>query len=585
MLCVVAFVQRTLEDCRWALKVDENCVKAAVLEGRAYVGLKQYDTAIECYKNARQMDVRKESIINAYIDRARIRRDAERAEQTAGQTSEASHETGLVSILTKVKQPDQQVVYYIGGLEVIRRKLCDSVSRTLFRSSGGFELADCHCEISRCLSCRPADLNQSQVELTAVYLTVLLEACVDNDDNQCQVLDIKHLPHQLMTFIECLPQVPACHDIASAGVNLLLYLSQTARNRSQIVMKYDSVRLMSAAFVLAQRLPTSSVAVNIQRLICNLAITDRLRRELRDDFEQTVVSSFNSLLRSDSLADTVGPAVIVKTMVNLCGDEWLRRRLSNNHTTWSACINALTTLVDHQSTHLVSVLISLLANMAIDGTSSAAERDLTQLCGSCTDLVTQLPASDSPQLVDQCYLLLSRVLRVNSQCVEPAVCKQLINATSRDLNHLLCHQDRHVDDDGDSLLRHCLAAMTACTLHSDVSRQHLSDVTPSIIRHLVHIITCHQSYDDVIIGNAALCLSHCVYLPSAIGQLTAAAGDDTDIIMSLLVLARDQAKPTVQHNCAILIAKLVSQHERYLDRLRQLHGLEILHTVLTHVKQ
>jgi len=567
--------------------VDEKCLKAAVLEGKAYVGLKQYDRAVECYNKAKMIDPTKECIVNDYIERARIRQTAEQDEETAGQTFEASGETGLLSVLDKLAKPARPMLYYIGGLEVVRQKLSDAVARTLFRTGGGFELAENHCEIGRCLGSEPRSLNRSDVELTCLYLTVLREACIDNDENQCHLLTMKHLPPQMMKFIECLADVPACRDVASTGVDLLLYLSQTARNRSEIVRCYDTVQLITAAFVLARRLHDDSVAVNIQRLICNLATSDRLRRQLRDDFEQSVLASFDSLLMSDALAETARGTLSVKTMVNLCGDDWLRRRLSDSASTWSACVGALSRLANHQFTELFSTLLSLLSNMAINGTSSANRHDLVQLSRICVDLVTQFCASDHDELVDRCYLLLSRIFRPSSDCVQSAVEKPFIEAVSRDLGYLLHHRHQHERQDSDSdteTLSHCLAAMAACTLHSDVCRQQVTDRKPSVIRLLVKLLVSHQNcYDDVVVGNAALCLSHCVHLPSAVSQVTAAARN-TDLIMTLLLLARDQAKPTVQHNCAILIAKLVQQHQPFLDRLRELHGLEILHTVLRHVE-
>ena len=90
-----------------------------MLEGKAYVGLKQYDKAIECYEKAKKIDATKECVINEYIDHAGIRQAAEQAEHSAAQTFESSNETGLVSVLEKLKRPGQLTIYYIGGLEVV----------------------------------------------------------------------------------------------------------------------------------------------------------------------------------------------------------------------------------------------------------------------------------------------------------------------------------------------------------------------------------------------------------------------------------------------------------------------------------
>ena len=172
------------------------------------------------YEKAKKIDASKECVINEYIDHARIRQAAEHAEHSAAQTFEASYETGLVSVLEKLKRPGQLTIYYIGGLEVVRQKLCsDPVAMTMFRSSGGFGLADSHCEISRRLNTEPASLSSSDVQLATGNVKVLQNASVDNDENQCHVLT---MPQLLMKLIGCLPDVPGCHDVAAAGVDLLL---------------------------------------------------------------------------------------------------------------------------------------------------------------------------------------------------------------------------------------------------------------------------------------------------------------------------------------------------------------------------
>ena len=78
-----------------------------------------------------------------------------------------------------------------------------------------------------------------------------------------------------------------------------------------------------------------------------------------------------------------------------------------------------------------------------------------------------------------------------------------------------------------------------------------------------------KSPDESVVGNAALCLSHCADLPKVGKALV-----KTNIMMELLVLARDKTKPTVQHNCAILIAKL-SQGDHRLKLKLRIHRLKL----------
>ena len=57
--------------------------------------------------------------------------------------------------------------------------------------------------------------------------------------------------------------------------------------------------------------------------------------------------------------------------------------------------------------------------------------------------------------------------------------------------------------------------------------------------------------EEVIVGNAALCLGHMTSVKKVVVKLV-----KTNIIQHLLVKARDGQRPAAQHNCAILIAKL-----------------------------
>jgi hypothetical protein len=61
--------------------------------------------------------------------------------------------------------------------------------------------------------------------------------------------------------------------------------------------------------------------------------------------------------------------------------------------------------------------------------------------------------------------------------------------------------------------------------------------------------------DEGNIGNAALCLSHCTQVSGVCASLA-----KTSIVQDSLVWARDGHKPTVQQNCAILLANLAQGH-------------------------
>jgi hypothetical protein len=76
---------------------------------------------------------------------------------------------------------------------------------------------------------------------------------------------------------------------------------------------------------------------------------------------------------------------------------------------------------------------------------------------------------------------------------------------------------------------------------------------------------------ESILGNAGLCLSHLARLDAALPQLLAA-----DAVMSLVQVAHEGKGSTASKNAAIALARM-SRHPQLLERLRELHGVEIIY--------
>lgn len=171
------------------------------------------------------------------------------------------------------------------------------------------------------------------------------------------------------------------------------------------------------------------------------------------------------------------------------------------------------------------------------------------------------------------------------------------------------------------LTKGAIKCLVACTQHSPPAKTTIASYpSGNYFKHFAHLECMMKSVvvvlfpglelltgllenaDNAVVGNTALCLSHCTEHQGVSEALT-----KTDIIKQLLVLARDQTRYSVQQNCAVLIAKLCQGHPRWVDspsettvrfqptdvlqmlpfvihshleRLRELHGIEILHDVL-----
>lgn len=53
--------------CCYFFQVNENCLKAFILQGKAYVGLKEYEKAIDSYTDAVKAAPDKEAMINSKV--------------------------------------------------------------------------------------------------------------------------------------------------------------------------------------------------------------------------------------------------------------------------------------------------------------------------------------------------------------------------------------------------------------------------------------------------------------------------------------------------------------------------------------
>ncbi|XP_055860826.1 tetratricopeptide repeat protein 12-like isoform X2 [Biomphalaria glabrata] len=132
----------------------------------------------------------------------------------------------------------------------------------------------------------------------------------------------------------------------------------------------------------------------------------------------------------------------------------------------------------------------------------------------------------------------------------------------------------HLLNQDPAFYKPALKCITAVTQSSEEARQMIAQNKGTSI--LMRFLAME---DEVVIGNAALCLSHLCQVKQVCSKLT-----KTNIIQKLLELARDGRKSACQTNCAILVGKLVQGDSRHLDRLRELHGIEILHGCMKHIK-
>ncbi|KAG7238713.1 hypothetical protein INR49_031229 [Caranx melampygus] len=180
------------------------------------------------------------------------------------------------------------------------------------------------------------------------------------------------------------------------------------------------------------------------------------------------------------------------------------------------------------------------------------------LCECCLDLLRD---SDGG-VITRGTGVLSTVLPQSSEAVQHAI--------QRDVVRTMC---RLLKKTGQTATKYAIKTLTVCTASSDLARKELvkSDKKLHILRNLLG-----SSCDEMVSGNAALCLAHCLELEGTASNLLG-----TDIVLLLLRRTAGDAKMTaVQQNAAIALGKLCRSEPRHLNKLRELHGFEILHSCM-----
>ncbi|KAM4757320.1 tetratricopeptide repeat protein 12 isoform 2-T2 [Cyanocitta cristata] len=88
-----------------------------------------------------------------------------------------------------------------------------------------------------------------------------------------------------------------------------------------------------------------------------------------------------------------------------------------------------------------------------------------------------------------------------------------------------------------------------------------------------------ESENELIVGNAAFCLSQCLLIPGAATSLL-----DSNVVLLLLRQAGGDAQRTsVQENSAIALGRLCKAEPRHIPQLRKLNGFSILNSSMKYV--
>ncbi|KAM8927219.1 tetratricopeptide repeat protein 12 [Pelodytes ibericus] len=549
--------QDALTDCEWALKCDNNFIKAYVQMGRAYLGLKDYNKARTCYLKVIQTDSSQEKLVKGYLNKVDSQERKDNQEQKAQEEFEAGRESAVtvIQLLQKLSKADQIPLYYSGGIKLLSEVIKDCTGQTLFRTNNGFSIIGDNSVINRSIITPNED--PIDVDLRLSVLSLWKTVCNGNEENQSLLISQPNMNKQILTLLSS--EAP---EVQTETLALLSVYSTTETGQSLLLKRMDANSLLQS--LLEYVLIMDGRSYNAMNILHNLTLEERFKILCRTNFAAASLPCITGLLRKIKQVNKEMFPRWIGVIGNLIEDRDIRRQMAGSLEAWDSCLSVVdecgVNAVGEEQRDILVAILGLMLNLSVEVSAAIQERG-TDISSRCMSLL----CSTEGVVLTRSVGILSRLLPHSTasvdQTVQGGIVKKLVKLLKAN---------------GPRTSRYAAKALAVCT---DKTSQAQKDVVKhdkkfsTLLHHL-------RSDDEIIIGNVALCLGHCFQVPGAASSLL-----QSDILKLLLTHAKeDSQRTTVQQNSAIALGKLCTAESRYMTQLRELHGIEILNSCMKYIE-
>ncbi|KAM9657731.1 tetratricopeptide repeat protein 12 isoform 4-T4 [Morphnus guianensis] len=513
--------EKAITDCEWALKCNEKCIKAYFLMGKAHLAVRHYSESRQCYEKILQIDPQKETLFKDCMNEVNLEekrmKDEERAmkEVQSGKLAALS----IKEMLQKLDRPDQNILYYTGGIRLLTGAMKDCTEQTLFRTNNGFSILKDN-EIVRWGFCAERK-NAAEVDLSVSLLFLWQAVCTGNEENQ----------HLLLTQPDVNAQLP---KLLSSGVSeiqketlaLISLYSENENGRRLLVRHLDLTKWLQILMTFVKS--TDARASSAMNILSDLTKEERFKTQCRVMLSTGVLPLFTHLLTSAKLVNQAALAHCIGIMGNLCADVVIRMQMAECKECWQACLK----LVDE-----------------------------------CFDVST-------PKYQECLFAVLGLMMNL---LLESNVIIQYfaVDISGRCMSLLRDKDGRIVTAGGQITSNYCIKTLSICTRSN---RQAQEDLVKSDKRFSV-LLKLLDSENEMIVGNAAFCLGQCLAVPGAATSLL----NSNVVMILLKHAGGDATRTSVQENAAIALGKLCVAESRHIFQLRKLNGLAILNSSMKYI--
>ncbi|KAK1786519.1 hypothetical protein P4O66_017647, partial [Electrophorus voltai] len=487
----------------------------------AFIKLQKYKEAISdcewalksrfCYQKILDVEPERETLVKEYLTQVDLEENKTLQEKAVREELEEGRDEAMVvpDLLKKLNKPNELDLYYCGGVELLLQAVKEGTGQTSFRLNNGFSIISGNNSVRRCLT-QTSEEPYSE-ELCAAVLRLWRAVCSGNEENQELLMQCPSTREQIVRLLGS--RVAA---IQRECLTLLLTFSHTQHGRRLVIKNLSVTRMVET----------------LMDCVC------------ADVTSGTTALAVLANLAGDNNTDSGGMhnAQALATMIHHClaFHECFAGGKAAAFTAHSALIKAEKKFkgdISASSQELLPSFISVTGAMCLDQVINSKMANRAEFWESS---FTALRAAG----------LLSAALPTSPAATREAVQHGVVKRMLKILKEA-----------GQMSSRYSIKALAVCTTSSQQACEELVmlDKRLKTLRKLL------DSSDELVVGNAALCLGHCLAVPEAGAALLG-----TDCVQLLLRHSAGQAghagHAAVQKNAAVALGKLCKAEPRYARR-------------------
>ncbi|XP_059812829.1 tetratricopeptide repeat protein 12 [Hypanus sabinus] len=546
--------EEAITDCKWALKCNENCVKAYIHMAKANIGLKKYEEARRCYQKITTIDPSQAKLAKEYIKLLDLDQKKEQQEKRVTEVLELGSVTtkAVREALKKLSSPDKIPFFYLGGVKFLTELMNECTEQTLFRINDGFSVINNNEIIRRSLVSSVKE--PCEVELCVSVLALWKAACQENEENQRTLITSSDTSELLLNLLSSKQS-----EIYKGCLALLSVFLLTEYGSDLVLHNLNLARFVKILIGFANY--SDEASDSAMKMLTNLIPEKKFIKHIQKDFATHVIPSFEILLKNLKLTNKQILPQCISIIGSIASDKMISGGVAGREEFWESCLvcidEAIMLITVAEYREILYTLLGLMVNLSIEQCTTIQVK-----APAITERCISLLASTDGGILTRASGLLSHVLPQSDELVETAVKAGVVKKMLK-----------FIKAEGKTTIRYATKILAISSTRSEEARE-------EIVKKLSVLTKLLSSDDEQVVGNTALCLSHCFEIPGAAASLL-----KTNIVRMLLKYAGGDAKgSTVQRNAAIALGKLCLAEPRHKIQLRELHGLGILMSCMKYIK-